>query len=111
MKGSNAHTIEQRIVAWKRGRIFFPSDFADIASDGSVRITLMRLSKEGMIVRLASGIYYYPEIDTEYGLGTLKPGPMKIAKAVAKHDKISIIPSGPYGLTCKVPCLSYPKIL
>ena len=96
MKGSNAHTIEQRIVAWKRGRIFFPSDFADIASDGSVRITLMRLSKEGMIVRLASGIYYYPEIDTEYGLGTLKPGPMKIAKAVAKHDKISIIPSGPY---------------
>ena len=44
MKGSNAHTIEQRIVAWKRGRIFFPSDFADIASDGSVRITLMRLS-------------------------------------------------------------------
>ena len=62
MKGSNAHTIEQRIVAWKRGRIFFPSDFADIASDGSVRITLMRLSKEGMIVRLASGIYYYPEM-------------------------------------------------
>lgn len=96
MTDSVAEIIERRIVAWRRGKIFFPSDFADIAGDGAVRITLMRLCREGKIMRIATGIYCYPVIDNEYGLGVITPGTMDIARAVAEHDKIKICPSGPY---------------
>lgn len=96
MTDSAADIIEKRIARWKKGRIFFPSDFADIASDGAVRITLMRLCREEKIVRIATGIYCTPSIETKYGLGLIIPGAREIAKAVAKHDKIKICPSGAY---------------
>lgn len=95
---STANRIEKRIVGWKRGRIFFPSEFAALATDENTRITLMRLKDEGKIVRVATGIYCYPVIDKEYGLGTILPSTLEIAQAVAKHDKIRINPSGPFAL-------------
>lgn len=73
MTDSAADIIEKRIARWKKGRIFFPSDFADIASDGAVRITLMRLCREEKIVRIATGIYCTPSIETKYGLGLIIP--------------------------------------
>ena len=96
MTNSTADIIERRISAWKKNKIFFPSDFADIASDGAIRITLMRLCREEKIIRLATGIYCKPVIETKYGLGLVTPGAHEIAKAVAKHDKIKICPSGAY---------------
>lgn len=53
---------------------------------------------EGILVRLAHGIYYYPKIDTELGLGILYPSIDEIAKAIAKRDKAKIVPTGAYAL-------------
>lgn len=96
MNGSKANLIEKRISKWKRGRIFFADDFLDIADDGAIRITLSRLCKTGKIHRLAKGVFCQPYIDKKFGLGEITPGPWDIAKAIAKHDHVKILPSGPY---------------
>lgn len=93
---SVAGQIESRITRWKRGRIFFSDDFLDIADYENARKVLARLCDSGKIVRLAKGIFCYPRIDENYGLGVILPGTMEIAKAVAKHDRITIFPCGPY---------------
>ena len=51
-----------------------------------------------MILRLAEGIYLYPKIDKELGLGILYPSIDTIAKAIAKKDKARIVPTGIYAL-------------
>ncbi|MCD8500524.1 MAG: type IV toxin-antitoxin system AbiEi family antitoxin domain-containing protein, partial [Bacillaceae bacterium] len=74
----------------------------------AVRHALSRLCKSGLILRLAEGIYLYPKIDKELGLGVLYPSIDTIAKAIAKKDKARIVPTGVYalnrlGLSTQVP--------
>ena len=61
-----------------------------------VKKVLLRLEKKQLLVRLAHGIYLYPKIDKE--LGILYPSTESIAEAIAKRDKIRIIPTGIYAL-------------
>ena len=61
------------IQAKGRGSIFFPSDFTSYGEVKAVGKSLERLTAKGDIVRLARGIYSYPEIDTVLGLGVLTP--------------------------------------
>ncbi|HPW65628.1 MAG TPA: DUF6088 family protein [Salinivirgaceae bacterium] len=100
--------IEQRIKSLKRGTIFFPDDFIDLGSADAVRQTLTRLHNEGMIIRVAQGVYCYPEIEDKLGLGVLYPSFEQIAVAVAKRDHARIVPTGAYalnllGLSTQVP--------
>lgn len=76
----------------KKGDIFFPSDFTMLGSDEAVRQGLSRLVKENKLLRLAKGIYLYPEIDNE--LGIIYPSIENIAEAIARRDKARIIPTG-----------------
>ena len=57
---------------------------------------MLRLEKKQLLVRLAHGIYLYPKIDKE--LGILYPSTESIAEAIAKRDKIRIIPTSIYAL-------------
>lgn len=41
--------VEKRITSWKRGRVFFGNDFADLGTSDAVRQALGRLAKEGRI--------------------------------------------------------------
>lgn len=100
--------IEKKIGALEEGSIFFPDDFADIGSSDAIRQTLVRLCKEKKIVRLAQGVYCYPKVDKELGLGILMPSLDDIANALAKRDKARIVPTGTYalnvlGLSTQVP--------
>ena len=57
---------------------------------------------------MARGIYCYPKIDTELGLGVIYPSFDDIAQAIAKRDKAKIVPAGAYavnklGLSTQVP--------
>ena len=47
-----------------RGSIFFPSDFTSYGEVKAIGKSLERLTAKGDIIRLARGIYLYPEIDT-----------------------------------------------
>ena len=59
-----------------------------------------------MLLRLAHGIYLYPKIDNE--LGVLYPSIEEVAEAIAKKERIRILPTGSYamnklGLSTQVP--------
>lgn len=88
--------LEDKILSLKKGTIVFVSDFAKLGSSENVKKVLLRLEQKKLLVRLAHGIYLYPKIDKE--LGVLYPSTETIAEAIAKRDKIRIIPTGIYAL-------------
>ena len=73
------------------GRLYMVQDFADLNNDGLVTRAPSRLENEGMLIRLAQGLYLYPARN-KYGI--LFPTIEKIAYAIAEKDKARIIPSG-----------------
>lgn len=91
-----------------RGTVFFSSDFSKIGEKSAVLKALERMTTGGTIIRVARGIYCYPRIDKELGLGILYPTYEEIAQAIAKRDKARIVPAGIYamnrlGLSTQVP--------
>lgn len=103
-------TVEEHIVKrlqdFKRGKIFFPDMFYDLGTNEAVRQALVRLEDEGVLIRLAQGIYLFPKKDKQFGV--LYPTVDEIAKAIAKRDKAQIIPTGvlamnKLGLSTQVP--------
>ncbi len=106
MKSINDNTIEKsikyRINAHPSGWCMSPSHFADLGSDGAIRISLYRLAKKGIIRRVSKGIYECPRKHEH--LGILSPSIDKIAQAIAERDDIQIQPSGAYA--ANLLCLS-----
>lgn len=98
--------VKQRII-WKgRGAIFAPSDFLDIGSRSSVDQALSRLARQGMIRRLARGLYDYPKESPLFGL--LLPSPDDLAKAIARKGNYILqwspaMAANKLGLTTQVP--------
>lgn len=81
-----------------RGSIFFPSDFTSYGTPKAIGKSLERLVTKDVIIRLARGIYIYPEIDSELGLGLLMPSVEQIAETIARRDKARIVPTGIYAM-------------
>lgn len=105
---STARKIENSIENLGRGKIFFADDFVSMGSAENIRQTLLRCAKNNKIVRVAKGIYYYPQIDDKLGLGVLMPSYDQIANAIAERAHARIIPTGDYalnvlGLSTQVP--------
>ncbi len=88
--------IEDKISSLKKGSILFTVDFIDFGTAENVKKVLLRLEKKQILVRLAHGIYLYPKVDKE--LGILFPSTEHIAEAIAKRDRIRIIPTGVFAL-------------
>lgn len=105
---STHNKVERTIKKKGRGKIIFANDFSSLGTNYAVRHALSRLCKNGLLLRLAEGIYLYPKIDKELGLGVLYPSIDTIAKSIAKKDKARIVPTGLYalnrlGLSTQVP--------
>ena len=81
-----------------RGTIFFAQDLLQYGQRLSVLKALERMAAAGTILRVSRGIYYYPKVDKQLGLGALYPSLDEIALAVAKRDKARIVPTGSYAL-------------
>jgi len=96
MYTSTKDIIATRIARGGRGRILFIQDMDKIDNHESVKKAFQRLTKEGMLIRIAQGIYCYPKIETELGLGILIPGRSEVAYAIARRDKIRIAPTAAY---------------
>lgn len=90
--------ILSSVMKCGRGKIYFSSDFASYGESKSVLKALERLVKDGKLIRLSRGIYLYPKVDKELGLGILYPSLETIAQSIAKRDKARIVPSGIYAL-------------
>lgn len=98
--------ILSRIKSLPEGELLLPVDFSDIGSSEAVRLSLFRLEKEGVIIRVAQGIYVRPKISKL--IGSLTPSAEEVAEAIAKRDRIRTVPAGSYalnalGLSTQVP--------
>ena len=103
---SSKNQIETKVLKSSLGEIFFAEDFFQYGSAGNIRLTLFRLENEGILQRLAQGIYLKPKKDSL--LGTIYPTIDEIAKQIAKRDKARIAPTGVLalyllGLTTQIP--------
>lgn len=87
--------VRELIRSWDRGKIFFLDDFNELGAPGAVRLALMQMATDGFIIRLARGIYCYPDIANEYGKHII-PSPESIAEALALKERVRIIPYGDY---------------
>ena len=95
---SIVNEIENKLKYGRRGKILFASDFSSFGLPKAVNKAMERLTQSGMLIRLAQGIYLYPQIDTRLGLGVLYPTVETIAREIAKRDKARIVPTGVYAL-------------
>jgi hypothetical protein len=91
-----------------RGKEYFASDFTIYGDSKAISKALANLVKKQILIKLATGIYYYPKIDKKLGLGILYPSLETVAEAIAKRDKARIVPTGLYalnrlGLSTQVP--------
>lgn len=98
--------VLEKIKRSSKGTLFFVGSFAKIANTKAVNKALERLVKSGEIERVAQGIYVRPVID-DY-IGKVLPSIEKVAIAIAKRDRATIVPTGSYamyklGLTAQVP--------
>lgn len=98
--------IETKILKSSRGELFFADDFKKFGTPENIRLTLFRLENEGLIERLAHGIYIKPKVEPL--LGSIYPNIEEVAKEIAKRDKARIAPTGVMalyllGLTTQVP--------
>lgn len=95
MKGTLTQ-MRGMLRSWERGRFVFTDDFASLESQGSVRIGLCQLVKDGVLHRIARGIYYYAGITGDINVKTsfVMPSEETIAYAVAERERIRIIPYG-----------------
>jgi Family of unknown function (DUF6088) len=95
-----------RIRGSGRGSVYVPRDFFDVASREAVAQSLHRLEKQGVLRRLARGVYDFPQRHPTLGL--LSPSPDAIAAALAGRDRTRLQPAGAYaanalGLSEQVP--------
>lgn len=100
------HNILNRIKSIPKGSLLLPSDFNDLGSSEAIRLSLFRIEKQGVITRVAQGIYVRPKISEL--IGSILPTAEEVAEAIAKRDKIRIVPTGSYalnalGLSTQVP--------
>ena len=99
--------IIARIRRWGPAAVFTPKDFLDLASRGTVDVTLSALHADGTIRRLARGLYDYPRYSELLDQMTA-PDLDAVAQAFARRYRWTIIPDGPtaanlLGLSTQVP--------
>ena len=105
MEDNISEKIRESISKIEAGSLFTVCDFADVNNDGLVARTLSRLQKEGVIIRVTTGIYMNPK-RTQFGI--LYPAIDQIATKIAERDRAQIMPTGDtalniLGLSTQVP--------
>lgn len=95
MEDRISQKVRERVCHSEKGKLFAINDFEDLNNDSLVTRTLSRLQNEGVIVRVATGIYTNPK-KTQFGI--LYPTIDQIAHKIAERDKAQIMPTGDMAL-------------
>ena len=97
-------TLRQRIEAMPEDHILFRSDFPEYHAEfvGSI---LSELTTEGILVKIAHGIYAKPR---KSKFGAVLPSVDKVVQAIAARDNAEVLPTGmtalnALGLSTQVP--------
>lgn len=99
-------TIRSIIYGHGRGWVFTPKAFAALGNPSAIAMALTRLSRKGIIRKLAHGLYDYPR--TDVALGVLSAPTEDVAEALRARDRTRLQPSGAHaanllGLSEQVP--------
>jgi hypothetical protein len=99
--------IVERIKRLGDGKAFSAKDFMNIASRGTIDMTLSGLTRDGTIRRIRRGLYDMPKINSSLG-GKLTPDIDEAARAIARRQRWKIVPEGAWaanllGLSTQVP--------
>ncbi len=89
--------IEEIIEKAKEGALFFVDDFSSIGSRAAIYTTLHRMTKRGLIERVAQGIYVKPRL-SELLNSEIMSTAEELAKAIANRDRARLLPTGSYAL-------------
>lgn len=97
--------IRSRIKVDGAGTVYFISDFAQHGNDVFISRLLSECVEDGLLLRIANGIYYKP-IETKFGV--LYPSVEELVKAIARRDNAQVLPTGAtaqnlLGLSTQVP--------
>lgn len=103
---STAQSIRERIAALPAGEPFTPALFAGLGSRASIDQTLMRLTREGAIERIARGLYMVPAA-SRFGLKSM-PSAEQVAQVLAESEGAMIEVHGAeaarrFGFTTQTP--------
>ena len=90
MKQNVIHKIRNRISRAKFGEVFFVSSFPKYDVEYVTKL-LAQFEKEGLISRIAKGVYVKAK-KTRFGL--LYPTAYELVNEIAKRDKAKVIPTG-----------------
>ncbi|WP_423128083.1 DUF6088 family protein [Gaoshiqia sp. Z1-71] len=90
------YKIERAIKSRPVGHLVFAGDFSNKGSDDSIRKALHSLKEKGLIKSVAHGIYVRPKVSPY--IGEVLPTAEEVAQAIAKRDKIRLVPTGVYAL-------------
>lgn len=99
-------TLRQRIESMSEGCILFRSDFPEYHTEFVGRV-LSELTDEGVLVKIAHGIYAKPRNSR---FGVLLPSIDNVVQAIAVRDNADLLPSGvvalnALGLSTQVPVI------
>ena len=97
--------IRNQIRSDEAGMLYFISDFAEHGNDVFISRVLSECVNDGLLLRIANGIYCKP-IETRFG--SLVPSVEELVKAIARRDNAQILPTGEtaqnlLGLSTQVP--------
>lgn len=100
-----AEKIREQVKLDKPGAVYFISDFAQHGNDVFISRLLSECVNDGLLIRIANGIYYKP-VETKFGV--LFPSVDELIKAIARRDNAQILPTGEtaqnlLGLSTQVP--------
>ena len=100
-----AEKIREQVKRDKPGTVYFISDFAQHGNDVFISRLLSECVGDGLLIRIANGIYYKP-VETKFGV--LFPSVDELIKAIARRDNAQILPTGEtaqnlLGLSTQVP--------
>lgn len=96
-----------RIKDFSPGSVVTPKDFMDLASRDAVDQTLSRLTRQGLLQRIARGLYYIPKTNDRLGI-RVPPDIDQVAQAAGRQTGSRVMPTpamiaNRLGLSTQVP--------
>lgn len=97
--------IRNQVKSDEAGTLYFISDFAEHGNDVFISRVLSECVSDGLLLRIANGIYCKP-VETRFG--PLFPSVEELVKAIARRDNAQVLPAGEtaqnlLGLSTQVP--------